>query len=118
MPWSAPCCHEKESKLRSRTVSKGSTTQQHGVIEQFPSFLPEIPLCVLAVSCNGTAASGDVDHKIRAEQHIANHQSDETFFLDPENLQGACHACQQSQDSGAGHAAVNRLLADCTLITI
>ena len=30
------------------TVSKGSTTQQHGVFEQFPSFLPEIPLCVLA----------------------------------------------------------------------
>jgi hypothetical protein len=35
----------------------------------------------------------DVDHKIRAEQDIANHQSDETFFFDPENLQGACHAC-------------------------
>jgi hypothetical protein len=44
------------------TVSKGSTTQ-HGVIEEFPSFLPEIRYVFLQLSCNGTAASSDVDRQ-------------------------------------------------------
>jgi 5-methylcytosine-specific restriction endonuclease McrA len=29
----------------------------------------------------------------RAELYIAQHGGDETFFFDPDNLQGACRAC-------------------------
>jgi|SRR5205809_1713105 len=72
-----------------------------------PFVLARDPLCVLALSCEGTAPSTDVDHKIRAEEYIAMHEGDETFFFDPENLQGACHACHsrktQLENKGLWH---------------
>lgn len=51
------------------------------------------PLCQIALLCGGRDASADVDHTIRAEVYIAQHDGDETYFYDPENLRGACHRC-------------------------
>lgn len=51
------------------------------------------PLCQIGILCDGTAPSTDIDHAMRAELYIAQHDGDETFFFDPNNLRGACHAC-------------------------
>jgi 5-methylcytosine-specific restriction endonuclease McrA len=50
-------------------------------------------MCEIGILCRGTALSNHVDHVIRAELYIAQHAGDETFFFDPDNLQGACQAC-------------------------
>jgi len=50
------------------------------------------PLCRIAILCAGRAPSVDIDHVIRAESYIALHGGDESYFYDPENLRGACHA--------------------------
>lgn len=50
------------------------------------------PLCQIAILCQGRSPSVDVDHVILAEIYIAQHGGDESFFYDPENLRGACHA--------------------------
>lgn len=50
-------------------------------------------MCQLAIICEGRAFSRDVDHVIRREAYIAQHDGDETFFYDPDNLRGLCHAC-------------------------
>jgi hypothetical protein len=49
-------------------------------------------LCRIAVVCGGRAQSTEVDHAIRAEVHIAAHDGDESYFFDPDNLRGVCHA--------------------------
>jgi 5-methylcytosine-specific restriction enzyme A len=50
------------------------------------------PLCMIAILCFGRAPSTDLDHIIRAEVYIAMHGGDETWFYDPENVRGGCHA--------------------------
>src|SRR3989442_15480521 len=88
MPWSAPVCNSNEIKHNKQETAN----------------------CILALICNGSAPSTDVDHKIRAEQYIAMHNNDETFFFDPKNLQGACHACHsrktQLENKGLWHCNV------------
>jgi len=49
------------------------------------------PLCQIAVLCRGHAPSVDVDHIVRAELYIEQHNGDVSYFYDPENLRGACH---------------------------
>ena len=58
-----------------------------------PFILARDPLCQLSLVCNGQAASTDVDHAIRAEIYVAQHDGDLQTFFNPENLRGACHAC-------------------------
>ncbi len=50
------------------------------------------PLCQIAVICGGQSPSVDIDHVILAELHIEQHDGDVSFFYDPANLRGACHA--------------------------
>ena len=57
-----------------------------------PFILGRDPLCQLGLVCGGRAPSTDVDHIVRAEIYIAAHQGDETYFFDPDNLRGLCHA--------------------------
>jgi len=57
-----------------------------------PFILARDPFCMIGILCDGEAVSVDVDHIIRAEIYIATHGGDETYFFDPINLQGACHA--------------------------
>ena len=49
-------------------------------------------LCRIGILCQGRGLSTDVDHIIRAELYIEQHEGDVTFFFDPENLRGACQA--------------------------
>lgn len=57
-----------------------------------PFVLGRDPLCQLGIVCGGRAFSTDVDHILRAEFYIAQHDGDETYFYDPDNLRGLCHA--------------------------
>jgi 5-methylcytosine-specific restriction endonuclease McrA len=50
------------------------------------------PLCTIAILCEGRAFTQDIDHIIRAELYIEQHDGDCSYFYDPENLRGACHA--------------------------
>lgn len=58
-----------------------------------PFILARDPLCQLALVCEGNAASTDVDHIIRAEIYIAEHDGDRLTFYDRDNLRGVCHSC-------------------------
>jgi hypothetical protein len=47
---------------------------------------------MIAFLCEGQAPSTNVDHVIRAAIYISMHGGDQTWFFDPDNLQGACQA--------------------------
>ena len=57
-----------------------------------PAVLLDHPLCRIAVLCQGHAPSTEVDHIVRAEVWIANHDGNPLSFYNRENLRGACHA--------------------------
>jgi hypothetical protein len=57
-----------------------------------PYILARDPFCQIAVLCGGDAASTDVDHITPAEEYVAQHGGDATYFFDERNLRGACHA--------------------------
>jgi 5-methylcytosine-specific restriction protein A len=57
-----------------------------------PFILNRDPLCLIGILCGGQELSTDVDHIVRAEVYIAQHNGDPTAFFDSANLQGACHA--------------------------
>ena len=61
--------------------------------QTIPFILSRDPLCRLGIVCKGTSASTDVDHIIRAEVYIAQHDGELLAFFDSENLRGACHSC-------------------------
>jgi hypothetical protein len=57
-----------------------------------PFILARDPLCQLGIICGGRAFATEVDHIVQAEIWIAEHGDDHTFFYDPDNLRGLCHA--------------------------
>lgn len=58
-----------------------------------PFVLARDPFCKIKTLCGGRASSTDADHVIPAEEYVAQHGGDWSFFFDQDNLQGACHAC-------------------------
>ena len=67
-----------------------------------PFVLGRDPMCKIADLCGGNAPSTDVDHVIPAETYVAQHNGDERFFFDVNNLQGACHADHTAKTARGG----------------
>jgi len=57
---------------------------------------------MIAKLCGGAAPSTDADHIVPAAKYIAQHNGDERFFFDMNNLQGACHADHTAKTSAGG----------------
>lgn len=97
------CAAHQENNRAARAARERSATLRDAGLKRLydssdwrnqlvPYVLSRDPLCRLGIICEGRAFSTDVDHIIRAEVYIAQHGGDHTFFYDPDNLQGICHA--------------------------
>ena len=67
-----------------------------------PAVLQRDPMCRIAKLCGGNAPSTDADHVVPAEQYVAQHDGDQRFFFDLNNLQGVCHADHTAKTARGG----------------
>ena len=100
----SPYCeaHQSDNRLLQQSRDRNRIRRETGLKKLYdcaawrkqtvPFILARDPLCQLAIVCEGHAASTDVDHIIRAELYIAQHDGDRLAFYDAENLRGVCHA--------------------------
>ena len=101
----SPYCesHQSDNRLLQQSRDRNRIRRETGLKKLYdcaawrkqtvPFVLARDPLCRLGIVCQGTDASTDVDHIIRAEIYIAQHDGDRLAFYDAENLRGLCHAC-------------------------
>jgi hypothetical protein len=59
-------------------------------------------MCRIAELCGGSAPSTVADHIIRATIYIEQHDGDQRFFFDTNNLQGGCAACHTWKTAHGG----------------
>lgn len=95
--------HQQDNRALRHARDRNQTRRDSGLKRLYdktpwrrrvvPFILDRDPLCQLGMLCDGRAPSTDVDHILRAELYIAQHGGDESYFYDPDNLRGLCHAC-------------------------
>jgi 5-methylcytosine-specific restriction endonuclease McrA len=67
-----------------------------------PAVLSRDIFCKIAKLCAGDAVSTVADHVIPAVQYVAQHNGDQRYFFDLNNLQGACAACHTWKTAHGG----------------
>jgi 5-methylcytosine-specific restriction protein A len=120
LPGSPHCADHQTENRAARESAERNRRRRDNPLKRFydnaqwrkrtvPYVLQRDPLCKLAIVCGGDGFSTEVDHIVRAEVYVAQHDGDTRAFFDPDNLRGVCHRCHSHKTAleDAGRWAEN-----------